>query len=188
MKLKNTFCRIIAVLAACIVLICGCGDPISEEISVSGTDSAAISEELSDPEEEISDLTADAPSEFDDVIEEDSGPDIDKDGVYTSKEDVALYIHTYGELPANFITKKEAKKLGWPGGSLDEYAEGKCIGGDHFGNFEGLLPEAPGREYRECDIDTLHAEKRGPKRLVYSNDGLIYYTPDHYESFELLSF
>lgn len=113
-------------------------------------------------------------------------PTLDIDGNYTTKEDVALYIHTYGTLPSNFITKDEAQDLGWEGGGLDEFAEGMCIGGDYFGNYEGLLPEADGREYTECDIDTLHADSRGPKRIVFSNDGLIYYTGDHYESFELL--
>ncbi len=113
-------------------------------------------------------------------------PAIDEDGSYTSKEDVALYIHTYGHLPGNFITKKEAQALGWSGGSLEPYAPGKCIGGSHFGNYEGLLPEAEGRSYTECDIDTLGADSRGAKRIVFSNDGLVYYTGDHYASFELL--
>ena len=111
---------------------------------------------------------------------------IPEDGAYTSKEDVALYLHTYGHLPDNFITKKEAQALGWEGGSLEPYAPGMCIGGSSFGNFEGLLPEADGRSYQECDIDTLGADSRGAKRLVYSNDGLIYYTDDHYESFTML--
>jgi len=110
----------------------------------------------------------------------------DELGSYTSKEDVALYLHTYGHLPDNFITKKEAEALGWSGGSLEAVAPGKCIGGSYFGNYEGLLPEAEGREYHECDIDTLGAKSRGAKRIVYSNDGLIYYTGDHYESFTLL--
>ena len=109
-----------------------------------------------------------------------------EDGVYTSKEDVALYIHLYGHLPANFITKKDAEALGWPGGSLEPYAPGKCIGGGRFGNYEGLLPKAEGRRYTECDIDTLGKKSRGAKRIVFSNDGLIYYTEDHYQSFELL--
>ena len=111
---------------------------------------------------------------------------LDPDGTYTSKEDVALYIHQYGKLPHNFITKREAENLGWTGGSLEPYAPGMCIGGSRFGNYEGLLPEAPGRTYTECDIDTLGASSRGAKRIVFSNDGLIYYTDDHYESFELL--
>ncbi|MDD6320957.1 MAG: ribonuclease domain-containing protein [Oscillospiraceae bacterium] len=109
-----------------------------------------------------------------------------EDGSYTSRDDVALYIELYGRLPDNFITKKQAKDLGWPGGSLEPYAPGKCIGGDRFGNYEGLLPEKDGRSYTECDIDTLGASSRGAKRIVFSNDGLIYYTDDHYESFTLL--
>ena len=111
---------------------------------------------------------------------------IDEAGVYTSKDDVALYIHTFGKLPSNFITKKEAKSLGWSGGGLDDYSYGSCIGGDKFGNFEGLLPDEEGRVYYECDIDTLHENSRGAKRIVFSNDGLVYYTEDHYSSFELL--
>ena len=111
---------------------------------------------------------------------------LSEDGVYTAKEDVALYLHLYGHLPSNFITKKEAEKLGWKGGSLGPFAPGMCIGGNRFGNYEGLLPEKDGRFYTECDIDTLGADSRGAKRIVFSNDGLIYYTEDHYESFELL--
>ena len=125
-----------------------------------------------------------APSEDADTPDETA--QIDEDGSYTTKDDVALYIHTYGHLPDNFITKKDAQALGWPGGSLEPYAPGKCIGGSRFGNYEGLLPEADGRTYTECDIDTLGADSRGAKRIVFSNDGLIYYTEDHYKSFELL--
>lgn len=114
------------------------------------------------------------------------GEAIPENGSYTAKEDVALYIHIYGCLPDNFITKKEAQDLGWSGGSLEPWAPGMCIGGNRFGNYEGLLPEAEGRSYTECDIDTLGAGSRGAKRIVFSNDGLIYYTEDHYASFELL--
>lgn len=120
-------------------------------------------------------------------VETDAPDDvIDEHGTYTTKEDVALYIRTYGHLPDNFITKKEAQALGWQGGSLEPYAPGMCIGGSYFGNYEGLLPKAPGREYTECDINTLGAKSRGAERIIFSNDGLIYYTDDHYESFELL--
>ena len=111
---------------------------------------------------------------------------LDEAGTYTSKEDVSLYLNTYGHLPENFITKNDARALGWSGGGLDDYAYGKCIGGDRFGNNEGILPEARGRQYYECDIDTLHKDSRGAKRIVFSDDGLIYYTEDHYESFDLL--
>ena len=84
------------------------------------------------------------------------------------------------------VTKDEAEKAGWNGGSLEYVLPGKCIGGDRFGNREGQLPKAKGRTWRECDINTLGKRSRGPERLVYSNDGLIYYTPDHYETFTRL--
>lgn len=111
---------------------------------------------------------------------------IDKDGSYDSKDEVALYIHTYGCLPGNYITKAEAEKAGWSGGSVEKYCPGKCIGGGRFGNYEGLLPDAAGRVWTECDINTLGAASRGAERIVFSNDGLIYYTGDHYDSFQLL--
>lgn len=111
----------------------------------------------------------------------------DEHGTYTSKEDVCAYLIAYGRLPENFISKDEARALGWNGGGLDDFSYGKCIGGDRFGNYEGLLPEASGRTYTECDIDTLHEDSRGAKRIVFSSDGLIYYTSDHYESFTLLA-
>lgn len=111
---------------------------------------------------------------------------IAEDGWYYSAEDVALYLSTYDCLPENFITKDEAEELGWEGGSLEDYAPGYAIGGDSFGNDEELLPEAPGRNYYECDINTDGADSRGEERIVYSDDGLIYYTDDHYESFTLL--
>ena len=113
------------------------------------------------------------------------GQELDENGTYSSEEDVALYLYTYGHLPDNYITKKEAKALGWSGGSLEPYAPGKCIGGSRFGNYEGQLPED--HVYYECDIDTLGARKRGAKRIVYSEDcDLVYYTEDHYETFTLL--
>lgn len=147
-----------------------------------GTD-APVQDETNLPQQEQQDVQ-NAPSEDADMPDETA--QIDEDGAYTTKDDVALYIHTYGYLPDNFITKKDAQALGWPGGSLEPYAPGKCIGGSRFGNYEGLLPEADGRTYTECDIDTLGADSRGAKRIVFSNDGLIYYTEDHYKSFELL--
>ena len=114
---------------------------------------------------------------------------IKEDGYYYSKEDVCTYLQTYGELPDNFITKNEAERLGWDNrkGNLWEVADGMCIGGDKFGNREGLLPKEKGRQYYECDID-YNGKYRNEKRIVYSNDGLIYYTDDHYESFEDITY
>lgn len=108
---------------------------------------------------------------------------VKEDGRYTAKDDVALYIHLYGHLPDNFITKKQAQTLGWNGGSLEPYSPGSSIGGDHFSNYEGLLPKG---NYTECDIDTMGKSSRGAKRIVFSDSGAIYYTDDHYESFTQL--
>jgi hypothetical protein len=126
----------------------------------------------------------------DDVGQESSAADdlaIEEDGTYTSKEEVALYLHTYGHLPSNYVTKAEAEDAGWKteGLDLDEACPGKSIGGDRFGNREKRLPNAKGRTWWECDIDSTGG-RRGAKRIVYSNDGLIYYTDDHYKNFEQL--
>ncbi len=115
--------------------------------------------------------------------------EVEEDGVYTDAEHVALYIHTYGHLPSNYITKREAEAAGWDSekGNLGKVLPGYSIGGDRFGNYEKLLPRKKGRTYYECDIGYNPKKgSRGAKRIVYSNDGLIYYTDDHYNSFELL--
>ena len=111
--------------------------------------------------------------------------DVEEGGRYDTMEEVAIYLTFFDELPENYITKKEAQALGWDNrkGNLWKVADGCSIGGDRFGNYEGTLPEG---DYHECDIDTLGADRRGAKRLVYSDDGRIYYTEDHYESFTLL--
>lgn len=102
---------------------------------------------------------------------------------YTDPDEVALYLHDFEELPPNFVTKKEAGQQGWSAGKdLSKILPGCSIGGDKFGNFEGLLPEKSGRQYYECDVNYTGGS-RGAERLVFSSDGLIYYTEDHYESY-----
>ena len=110
-----------------------------------------------------------------------------KGQAYSSKEEVAQYLHLYGELPPNFLTKKEAETLGWDSreGNLWDVTDHMSIGGDVFGNREGRLPKKSGRKWYECDID-YEGGFRGAKRILYSSDGLIYYTEDHYETFERL--
>lgn len=180
MKKKLTlFLAVVLALTVCFGLT-GC-EVSEEELAVAQVvveEALEILEELPEAAGESSALEEVSPA-----TEETQGY-IDPYGSYTTKEDVALYIHLYGELPFNFMTKKEARALGWEGGSLEPVAPGMCIGGDYFGNYEGLLPED--REYTECDIDTLGKDSRGAKRIVFSDDGLVYYTEDHYESFELL--
>jgi len=112
---------------------------------------------------------------------------VEENGNYTSEDDVALYIHTYGKLPLNYITKAKAQEMGWDPekGNLSDVLPGMSIGGSAFGNYEGNLPRATGRRYFECDID-YEGGYRGAKRLIYSNDGLVFYTEDHYKTFEQL--
>jgi len=116
-----------------------------------------------------------------------AGAGIRENGSYTSRDEVALYLHTYGKLPKNFISKKDAEEQGFRFGEGDfgEAFPGMSVGGSRFGNYEGQLPEKSGRRYYECDID-YQGGRRNAKRLVYSNDGLIFYTDDHYKSFTQL--
>lgn len=192
--MKRILSILLAVFLSLVLAACGTVGgaalpdvPVSEQALAPAAQSA---QELPS----TSDAHTDAQAPPEDTVEADistdnaesAAPVLREDGSYTSREDVALYIHLYGHLPDNFITKSEAKALGWPGGSLEPYAPGRCIGGDRFGNYEGLLPDAKGRKWTECDVDTMGAESRGAKRIIFSNDGLIYYTQDHYKSFELL--
>lgn len=130
---------------------------------------------------------ANSASESTDAHEATADTTIDEDGSYTSKDEVALYIHTYGHLPGNFVSKTKARAAGWDSdaGNLAEVLPGKSIGGSRFYNDEGALPDAKGRTWTECDIDYTEGY-RNAKRIVFSNDGLIYYTDDHYRTFEQL--
>lgn len=115
---------------------------------------------------------------------EEPGPSISisEDDVYDTKDEVALYIYTFHHLPSCFMTKKAARKKGWTSGPLHKVIDGMCIGGDYFGNMEGILPDT-GEDYYECDIDTMYAKSRGAKRIIYTLSGDVWYTDDHYESF-----
>lgn len=112
---------------------------------------------------------------------------IEENHAYYSVDDVGLYINIYGKLPPNYLTKSEASKLGWKSseGNLWEVTDMGVIGGDRFGNYEGKLPDEEGRKWFECDVN-YNGGFRGPERIVYSNDELIYYTSDHYETFTQL--
>lgn len=161
--------------------------PIKEGVSGGEEDYTGQADVPSEGEESVA-QKQDAGEEKESVVQkQDVSQQIDRDGFYTDKEQVALYIHLYGRLPGNYISKNKAEKLGWDSseGNLDEAAPGMSIGGGRFGNREELLPTEDGRIYYECDIDYAGGY-RGAKRIVYSNDGLIYYTEDHYKTFELL--
>jgi len=146
-----------------------------------------IQESVSESSDETS--SQEIESTQDSTVEtgENGSINVEENGNYTSKDDVALYIHTYGKLPLNYITKAKAQEMGWDPekGNLSDVLPGMSIGGSAFGNYEGNLPRATGRRYFECDID-YEGGYRGAKRLIYSNDGLVFYTEDHYKTFEQL--
>ena len=162
--IRNRFCALLPILLV-LLLVTGCGSRITAAPGTFGGEAASTAA-VAAAEQNAPD--AEAPAE---------------DGIYTSKDEVALYLYTYHHLPSNYITKKEARKLGWEGGPLQDFAPGKSIGGDYFGNYEGVLPEDA--EYHECDIDT-NGGSRGAKRIVWSDDWNIYYTDDHYGHFTQL--
>ena len=200
MKLKNRFLkRVVILLSLALIFALGTGcsgafgsgnQKKQTETVVSTEDSGQIPE--TQPEEtkqEKTDQNRSGKTKTPEQDQEDSEnpSEISEDGEYSSKEEVAEYLHLYGHLPGNYITKSEAKKLGWVSseGNLWEVAPGKSIGGDSFGNREGLLPDKKGRKYYECDID-YQGGYRDSKRIIYSSDALVYYTEDHYQSFEQL--
>ena len=115
------------------------------------------------------------------VYQEETGPIIEPQAI-------ADYIFEHKKLPDNFITKKEAQRLGWDSSRnyVSDVAPGKSIGGDRFGNYEELLPTKKGRIWYEADC-YYTTGKRNAHRIVYSNDGLVYYTDDHYETFTKMS-
>ena len=164
-----------------VLLFTACAGSVEPETQTPADSVETSVTETQTPEETQTEPETQAPA---DSPEAAAGAELPVEGgSYYDVENVVLYLYLYGELPPNYITKEEAEALGWSGGSVEKYEAGAAIGGDRFGNREGLLPAAQGRKYTECDIDTLGADTRGAKRLVFSNDGLYFYTADHYESF-----
>ena len=152
--------------------------PVTEPVSAP----TAAPQETAVPSVEEPGYTEDYPE---DIGYTGGSDDIDEYGTYSGAEDVAYYLHVYGHLPDNYITKDEAEDAGWVStkGNLWDVAYGVSIGGDRFGNREGLLPK--GEKYYECDVN-YSGGYRGEERLIFTEDGDVYYTDDHYESFEKL--
>ena len=106
------------------------------------------------------------------------------EGPIIDPQSIADYLFAHGELPENFITKKEAQALGWDSrfNYVSDVAPGMSIGGDYFGNYEGKLPRAWGLTYREADC-WYTGGSRNAFRIIYSSDGRVWYTEDHYNTF-----
>ena len=94
------------------------------------------------------------------------------------------WLKNYKELPSYYINKKEAKNRGWNSflGNLHSVAPGAIIGGDVYKNKKGVLPTASCRVWYEADINYTNGYRNG-HRLLYSNDGLLFVTYDHYNTF-----
>ncbi len=178
--MKTSKKLLLPLLLGLTLLLSGCDTPDDAPLvtlpvapAESSSGSAVAAPDISAPDE--------SDTEHSEYTETSSVPD--PEGYYYDLENVVLYLDAYEELPPNYITKSEARDLGWQGGSVERYMDGAAIGGDRFGNREGLLPKASGRTYTECDLNTDGASSRGAERLIFSNDGLYFYTEDHYESF-----
>jgi len=91
-----------------------------------------------------------------------------------------------GQLPQNYVNKAEAMANGWkPGKALNNTTPNGQIGGDVFENSTNLLPSAPGRVWHEADVglsNTMSRSNQAGTRLLYSDDGLLYITTDHYRT------
>ena len=170
--MKRKLFALAALLLAGLLVLTGCGQP------------ETVLNESSAPTEFLSLATAEPvkarEAEAEEAPEEKTGP-------ISEPQAIADYLFEHGELPENFITKEEAQELGWDSSRnyLSDVAPGKSIGGDRFGNYEDRLPKAKGRKFFECDVNYTGG-KRGAERIVYSSDGRVWYTKDHYETFEEL--
>ena len=163
--MKRRVLRLTALLLVLLLCLTGC---ISEDLQL-------IADAVSDTMALVDETNASQPAEE---------PEVAYGETYSTADEVALYLHLYRELPPNFLTKEEARELGWDNsqGNLWTVAPGKSIGGDRFGNREGVLPDG---NYYECDVN-YEGGYRGAERIVWSEDGAVYYTNDHYESFTQL--
>mgnify|MGYP002626138904 CR=1 FL=1 len=206
--MKRTILSLLLILGLTLSLLGGCGVPEisqAEDVPYYGDglqlieDAASALDAIEQAEQDrldeipsaIADGTADEPASGAEAVEYPSDipeelqieelPTVTEDGSYTSPAEVATYLHEFGHLPGNYITKAQAKALGWESskGNLWDVAPGKSIGGDRFGNYEGLLPEG---SYQECDVNYAGGF-RGAERLIFGTDGSVYYTSDHYASF-----
>lgn len=94
------------------------------------------------------------------------------------------YIANYGFLPENYLSKNEALTLGWKNykGNLRDVTSNGTIGGNVYKNRNKNLPEAAGRTWYEADINYTGGY-RNTHRILYSNDGLMFATYDHYKTF-----
>ena len=171
--MKRKVLGLLALLLAGLILLAGCGGKTGGTTAGAGVTGAP----------EATDYLPGAPAATEYLQLATAAP-TKQAGPIIKPQEIADYLFTWGELPENFITKDEAMALGWDSSrnKVSDVAPGMSIGGDVFGNYEGILPYVRGRTYYECDVNYTRGN-RGAERIVYSSDGHVWYTDDHYETF-----
>lgn len=180
-----------ALLLAWTIALAGCGGTRSADTAASNASAGSAEVSVSDTSTSAADGADDGAS----ADESDAASlewqvdgttttvEVEEGAYYYDLEHVVTYLVVYDELPENYITKSEARDLGWEGGTPERFLEGAAIGGSTFGNREQILPANTGATYYECDLNTNGASSRGAERLIWSSDEHYYHTEDHYESF-----
>ena len=173
-----------ALLLAGLLLLTGCSEVLEAVVDSNpkATEALPLATEAPAKAEKATKAPTEAPTEK--PTKAPTEKPTEAPGPIIEPQAIADYIFAHGELPDNFITKEEAQALGWDStrNYVSDVAPGKSIGGDRFGNYEGQLPRKKGRTFRECDCNYTKGKRNG-ERIVYSNDGHVWYTSDHYETF-----
>ena len=167
MSRRNKAVRLFVILLAAVMLLCSC--------SASALETAKSRKKKSTPTPAVTVEETAAPAAPEATAEP---------GPMEAAQKLADYIFEHGELPDSFVTKKEAMALGWQTQYryVGDIAPGLTIGGDYFGNYEQKLPVVKGRKYYEADC-FYQGRSRNEYRIIFSNDGHIWYTGDHYNTF-----
>ncbi len=188
MRVRKKAAWLTALLMVTLLVVTGCGTlkestaALRETFTLTTAEALSKTTEAPETAKDLSPVVAEQKKK-----EVSAETQVEESGPITDPQAIADYIFAHGELPDNFITKEEAKTLGWDSewNYVGDVAPGMSIGGDRFGNYEGKLPKVKGRKYYECDAN-YRGKKRGAERIIYSNDGHVWYTKDHYETFEEL--
>ncbi len=163
MRKRNKLAVLIVLLMAVVLLLTGCT-------------ASALETAKKKKNTEVPVITAAAPT--------DAPVPAVTPGPLEEAQRIADYLFEHGELPDTFLRKRDAQALGWNSAYnyVSDVAPGRSIGGDYFGNYEQKLPVVQGRKYYEADC-FYQGGKRNAYRIIYSNDGHVWYTGDHYNTF-----
>lgn len=183
-----------AFLVACSTPTVSSDEPDEIELTSSSKSSSSSNKEVSSSSEQI-ELSSSEEQSSSSVAAKTIYEAVEESGLYTTKDSVAVYLCKFDKLPSNYVGKNEGKSLyeSKTGNTFSKWnfnpwtTLGVMIGGDTFNNHadnpDNYHPTLPEGNYHEADVD-YSAKNRGTKRLIYQSDCVIYYTADHYESFD----